>query len=207
MSCITTAGVRALVRRAGRESSVSRMHKVVEGEPVAPPGVISVLGGKITGYRAIAEEVTDAVCRRLNASDRTSATADLPLPGARPLKEHANGTEDVPTFLYDLYGTRAAEVVGLARSENGLDRQLSPQYPDIAAQVLFSVRFEHCVKLSDFLRRRTLLGATADQGLDAAPAVSTLMAAELGWDAARTAAELEEYGRDVAATVAFKHNV
>ena len=55
----TTAGVRALVTQGGRASAVSRMHKVVENEPLQ--GVISVLGGKITGYRAIAEEVTDAV--------------------------------------------------------------------------------------------------------------------------------------------------
>jgi glycerol-3-phosphate dehydrogenase len=201
----TTAGVRALVRRSGRESSVSRMHKVVEGEPVAPPGVISVLGGKITGYRAIAEEVTDAVCRRLGAAERKSSTADTPLPGARPLA-HSASDGDVASFLYDLYGTRAAEVVRLARSANGLDRQLSPKYPDLAAQATFSVRFEHCLKLSDFLRRRTLLGASDDQGLDAAPAAAALMAAELGWDAARTAAEIEEYRRDVAATLAFKYN-
>jgi glycerol-3-phosphate dehydrogenase len=200
----TTAGVRALVRRSGRESSVSRMHKVVEGEPVAPPGVISVLGGKITGYRAIAEEVTDAVCRRLNATDRPSVTADAPLPGARPSAEVAG---PIPSHLYDLYGTRAADVVGLARSGTGLDRQLSPNYPDIAAQVLFAVRVEQCVKLSDFLRRRTLLGASPDQGLDAAAPVAALMAGELGWNAARVAAELEEYRHDVAATLAFKNTL
>ena len=200
----TTAGVRALVRRAGRESSVSRMLKVVEGEPVAPPGVISVLGGKITGYRAIAEEVTDAVCRRLHASDRRSVTADTPLPGARPLRENSEAG-DITSFLYDLYGTRAVDVVELSRSGEGLDRQLSPKYPDIAAQVLFSVRLEYCVRLSDFLRRRTLLGASADQGLDAASPVAALMARELGWDAARMATEIDEYRRDVAATLAFKH--
>ena len=200
----TTAGVRALVRRSGRESSVSRMHKVVEGAPVAPPGVISVLGGKITGYRAIAEEVTDAVCRRLKA-ERPSSTADAPLPGARPLAGHAGETVQAASFLYDLYGTRAADVIRLARSE-GLDRRLSPKYPEIAAQVVYSVRFEHCVRLSDFLRRRTLLGASADQGLDAAETAAQLMASELKWDGARLATELDEYRRDVASTLAFKNN-
>jgi glycerol-3-phosphate dehydrogenase len=200
----TTAGVRALVRRSGRESSVSRMHRVVEGAPVAPPGVISVLGGKITGYRAIAEEVTDVVCRRLKA-ERPSVTADTPLPGARPLAGNAGETGQAASFLYDLYGTRAADVIRLARSE-GLDRRLSSKYPDIAAQVVYSVRFEHCVRLSDFLRRRTLLGASADQGLDAAETAAQLMGSELKWDATRMAAELDEYRRDVATTVAFKNN-
>jgi len=196
----TTAGVRALVRRDGRESSVSRMHKVVEGEPVAPPGIISVLGGKITGYRAIAEEVTDAVCRRVGRRDCRATTAETPLPGARP----APGTGAVPPHLYDLYGARAAEVLALARLTPGLDAPLSPRYPDLAAQVVFSVRAEHCMRLSDFLRRRTLLGASDDQGWDAAPRAAALMAGELGWPAARIAEELESYRRDVAATLAFK---
>lgn len=68
----SNAGVRALVRQSGSESSVSRMHKVEETQP----GMISILGGKITGYRAIAEEATDAVCSRLGrkAACRTHQT-------------------------------------------------------------------------------------------------------------------------------------
>ena len=56
----TNAGVRALVTQEGSESSVSRAHKVT-----SEPGLVSVLGGKITGYRAIAEETTDVVERQL----------------------------------------------------------------------------------------------------------------------------------------------
>ena len=47
------------------------------------PGLISVLGGKITGYRAIAEEATDRVCRVLGVT-HACETAARPLPGARP---------------------------------------------------------------------------------------------------------------------------
>ena len=61
----TTAGVRALVREPGRPSAVSRMHRLATDVP--SPGIISILGGKITGYRAIAEEAVDAVCRRLRS--------------------------------------------------------------------------------------------------------------------------------------------
>ena len=194
----TTAGVRALVTERGRPSAVSRMHKVVDGIPV--PGTISVLGGKITGYRAIAEEVTDAVCRRVGETRRCT-TADVPLPGAAAAAGSA--ASDAPAFLRDLYGTRAPEVVALGRSAAGLDRQLSPNYPDIGAQVLFAVRMEHCLRLSDFIRRRTLLGAATDQGWDAAPRVADLMAAELAWSPAQVSAEMDAYGRDIASTRAF----
>jgi glycerol-3-phosphate dehydrogenase len=196
----TTAGVRALVTERGRPSAVSRMHKVVDDVPL--PGTISVLGGKITGYRAIAEEVTDAVCRRIGET-RRSATADVVLPGAREATAAARGGLEPPEFLRGLYGTRAAQVVALAQSAAGLDRQLSPYYPDIGAQVLFAVRSEHCRRLSDFIRRRTLLGASADQGWDAAPRAADLMAAELAWSPAQVSAELDTYRRDIAFTRAF----
>jgi glycerol-3-phosphate dehydrogenase len=194
----TTAGVRALVRRGGRESSVSRMHKVVEGAPVAPPGVISVLGGKITGYRAIAEEVTDVICRRLGAANRKSETADTPLPGAC-------GADRRPhDHLYDLYGTRAEEVLALAQTDPRLAQRLAAPYPDIGAQVTFAARFEHCRTLSDFLRRRTLLGATADQGWEAARPAAQLLAAELEWSGTRIEEELAAYRADVEGTLAFR---
>lgn len=202
----TTAGVRALVRRAGPESSVSRMHKVIEGEPVAPDGIISILGGKITGYRAIAEEVTDAVCRRLGATNRRSVTAETPLPGARGADPGNAGHLGVTPHLYDLYGARAPDIVALAQSAPELNRPLSPKYPDIAAQAIFAVRHERCLRLSDFLRRRTLLGASVDQGWDAAAPAAALMGAELGWSALRVSEELEAYGRDIAATQAFRNS-
>ncbi|MGH9309626.1 MAG: glycerol-3-phosphate dehydrogenase/oxidase, partial [Vicinamibacterales bacterium] len=196
----TTAGVRALVRQRGSESSVSRMHKIVVGGPIAPAGMISVLGGKITGYRAIAEDVSDAVCRQLGATGRRAVTAERPLPGAPSNGAHA---PIVPAHLFDLYGRRAEDVLALAASTPGLDRPLAPNYPDMGAQVVFSVRHEYCVRLSDFLRRRTLLGASDDQGWAAAPAAAAVMASELGWSAGRVAGEIEAYQREIEATRSF----
>lgn len=78
----TNAGVRALVMEEGSESSVSRLHKISNEADARRRGLIEVLGGKLTGYRAIAEEVTDLACRLLDRRERC-ATADTPLPGAR----------------------------------------------------------------------------------------------------------------------------
>ena len=198
----TTSGVRALVRKPGKESSVSRMHKIVDGEPVGPRGTISILGGKITGYRAIAEEATDAVCHRLGAATRRGTTAERPLPGA--VERGGTRGEAAPAHLYDLYGARAAEVLALARTDPDLARPLSPGYPEIAAQAVFGARHEHCQRLSDFLRRRTLLGATSDQGLDAARPAAALMGRELGWTAERIDEEVDAYSCDVAGTIRFR---
>lgn len=83
----TNAGVRALVMQAGRESEVSRSHRIETS-----PGLVSILGGKITGYRSIAEEATDAAARMLGSS-APCATAENLLPGAlqsapQDLREH-----------------------------------------------------------------------------------------------------------------------
>jgi len=153
----TTAGVRALVLRRGSPSSVSRMHKIVEDAPI--PGVISVLGGKITGYRAIAEHVTNVVCRRLG-SDAECVTAGTPLP--EPLRPD-----------------------------------------DVAAHAALSVRDEHAVHLSDFMRRRTALGASGDQGWGLASAIAATMGAQLGWSPEQTNTEIEAYRREIDATRGF----
>jgi glycerol-3-phosphate dehydrogenase len=195
----TTAGVRALVMQPGRASTVSRLHRIADGESAGHPGLVSILGAKITGYRAIAEEATDVVCRRLGMATRAS-TAEAPLPGAA----------DAPAarlqwpHLADLYGSRAPRVEGLAESDPELARPLSPHAPDIGAQVVFAVRHEHCQTVADFVRRRSLLGATADQGWSAVDAVSRLVARERGWSETQRLAAIDVYARDIARTIAFR---
>lgn len=178
----TNAGVRALVRKPGSASSVSRQHRILADRP----GLISVVGGKITGYRAIAEQVTDVACRLLGHR-RRSDTAVAPLPGGR--ERCGEG------YLESIYGCRAREVRELAAREPELGRPLAPEYPDIAAQVVYSVRHEQCVRLADFMLRRSLLGFRPDQGLRAAAAVAEWMARELGWTAARKEEEIRAYER------------
>ena len=179
------AGVRALVMKGGSASSVSRLHKVVDGEEMEVGGLVSVLGGKITGYRAIAEEVTNLVCSKLQVK-RSCETATLPLPGA-------SGTREVSGHLDSLYGSRAHQVLELADSDPELLKPLADDYPDIAAQVVFAVRQEQCLHLEDFLLRRTLLGFTHDQGSQALEKTVSHMARELSWSEAQTSAELRSY--------------
>ena len=195
-----TAGVRALVMQGGTASSVSRMHRVIDGELRGSPGLVSIMGGKLTGYRAIAEEATDIICRRLGVAERAT-TADEPLPGGQGSGVTSAG---VPPHLYDLYGSRAGEVMRLAAEHPDFARALSPKYPDIGAQVAFAARHEYCATVADFLRRRSLLGSTGDQGWDAAAAVAALLARELQWPADRRHREIEAYARGIERTRSFR---
>jgi glycerol-3-phosphate dehydrogenase len=191
----SNAGVRALVKDKGDESSISRMHRLMDGERAGTPGLITVLGGKITGYRAIAEEVTNLICRKLK-NRRPCLTAITPLPGAQKaalIPESSAVDQETLDHLKTLYGSRASQVLELASSDEHLKEPLDPGYRDIAAQVVFAVRSEQCVRVLDFIERRTLLGFTPDQGRRALPGVVSLMSCELGWSSSRVTQEIESY--------------
>jgi len=204
----SNAGVRALVKEEGSESSVSRMHRILDGARSGTENLISVLGGKITGYRAIAEEVVDAVCAKLNVY-APCLTARNSLPGARTDRKitHVSGAglrDETHAHLFNLYGSRASEIIQLATSCEHLREPLSPHTPDVAAQVIFAARNEQCARLVDFLLRRTLLGFSQDQGQSAAARAASLLAQELAWTPGRMSAEMELYQEHIAMTQAFR---
>jgi glycerol-3-phosphate dehydrogenase len=204
----SNAGVRALVKEKGSNSSVSRRHRIADGAHTGSQNLISVLGGKITGYRAIAEDVVDAVCRKLNMK-APCVTATTPLPGGRGAVQPA----DIPgaglqsetiTHLFEFYGSRANQVIQIAVSGEHMRERLSQHGPDIEAQVIFAARTEQCVRLADFLLRRTLLGFTQDQGQSAAARTAALLAEELAWTPERASAEINIYQDYIRATQAFR---
>jgi len=200
----TWAGVRALVREEGiSEGQVSRKHALFDHERRdGVAGVLSVVGGKITAYRAIAEEVTDAVALKLTLRVEAS-TADAPLPGARSDPRRTVGpseTVDGETaqHLERVYGTRSRELLALALTDPALRRPLCSHHRGIAAEVVHAVSREWAITLGDVLLRRTALGLMACQALDCIDAVAERMGLLLGWDAQRRAAEIDAYRREIA---------
>jgi glycerol-3-phosphate dehydrogenase len=195
----TYAGVRALVREEGvSESKVSRKHDLYDHQKrdrVA--GVISVVGGKITAYRDIAEEATDLVAERLKARGR-SATARHALPGARDDGVAAPATVSAATWAHlgSIYGSRAGRVLALADGDAAL-RPLCPHHAGIAAEVDHAVESEWARTVGDVLLRRTMLGLASCQGVDAAETVAARMGARLGWDSARRAEEVAHYRAEI----------
>jgi glycerol-3-phosphate dehydrogenase len=187
----TWAGVRALVRVEGvREGEVSRKHALFDHETrEGVRGVLSIVGGKITAYRAIAEEVVGWVVARRGVSARACTTADMPLPGAR-------GTFG-ESHLEAIYGARAAEVAALAALEPSLGEPLCAHHPGMAAELVHAARAEWAVSIGDALLRRTMLGLRACQGLDCVGRIADVLGAALGWDAQRRRDEIASYRREI----------
>jgi glycerol-3-phosphate dehydrogenase len=199
------AGVRALVRKEGvKEGEVSRKHAIrrhdVHG---GPGGVVSVLGGKITAYRDIAEQVSDAAARMLGVGARAD-TARGPLPGGEqrpdvvmerllPRAAEVGWNDETVRDLVDLYGARAASLVAFAEREPALRVRLPGDRGYVAAQVVHAVRAEGAARLTDVMLRRVPLGLTRDMGREALETVAAIAADELGWSPARRRAEIDEY--------------
>jgi glycerol-3-phosphate dehydrogenase len=132
-----------------------------------------------------------------------SRTAELQLVGAAPRAEldrlagelTAEGGfgADQAAGLVSRHGTQAREVVRLGLAEDLL-RPLAPDVPHLEVEVAWAVREELALGLDDVLSRRMRLSmARRDRCASVAPRVAEIMGAELGWDAARQAAEVEAF--------------
>ena len=185
----TNAGVRALVRRDGHASAVTRSHSVIAEH--SPVGLVSIIGGKLTGYRGIAEEATNRVCRLLEVDARCT-TASEPLPGGRPAPAVEPGflSEGQRAHLQALYGSRRGEILQLVADRPELGHPLMDGEPDVAAQVVHAVRREACERVADVVFRRSRLAFTPHRGRPALARIAGVMREELGWSDVRTAEEL-----------------
>ncbi len=187
----TWAGLRPLVEDgAAGASAVSREHVITDG----PGGMVTVAGGKLTTYRRMSAQVVDHLVKRLNA-DRGSWPAEAgtdrePLPGGESASLgtiRSLGIDagiDITTVEHMLrhYGTEAAGIFNLMRSEPGLAERLQPDHPAVAAEVIHAARKEFARTVTDVLVRRIHLFYEArDQGAAAATRTAELLAQELHW--------------------------
>jgi glycerol-3-phosphate dehydrogenase len=209
----TWAGVRALVRvehvREGKVSRKHALHDHARRDGVA--GIVSVVGGKITGYRAIAEEVGDLVARRLEHVDRRdSATQIRPLPGGYLEDLHTYVLNELwpraaalgldrqqAEHLGSLYGSLAPAVLARAERSPHLLERVCPHQPTIVAQLERAVADEWAVSLGDVLLRRTPLGLAACQALDCLDMVADHLARLRGWGRSERASQIEAYQREI----------
>jgi glycerol-3-phosphate dehydrogenase len=199
------AGLRPLLNEEGKQpSEISRKDEIMVD---ATSGLVSVAGGKLTTHRAMAERVVDLVCRRLGR-DAPCRTAALVLPGGECAAAElpaltARVAAALPRLgpgaagrLVRLYGT-AAEAIAARVARDPEAGEPLPGLPEVPrAEIEHVLDTEMALTLTDILERRTrVLLFAPGQGREAAAAVAALAARRLGWDAARTAAELDEYNR------------
>jgi glycerol-3-phosphate dehydrogenase len=162
------AGLRPLLAAGGATADLSRRHAVL----VSDNGVVSVVGGKLTTYRRMAQDAVDRAVRLAGLTAGPCRTRRLPLVGAAPRAELAR--LDAPARLVRRYGTEAGLVLASARAVTGLpDEQLlapaSDTVPVTLAELVFGVAHEGAVCVDDLLDRRTRVGLVAEDRAAAVP--------------------------------------
>jgi glycerol-3-phosphate dehydrogenase len=145
------AGLRPLVEGGGRSADLSRKHAVLAGSD----GLLTVVGGKLTTYRRMAEDAVDAAVRLAGLPASPCRTARLPLLGAAPRPELS--LVDAAPRLVARYGTEAPRVAALGELDAEFAAPVAPGTEITAAEVVWAVRNEGALDVADVLERRTRL--------------------------------------------------
>jgi glycerol-3-phosphate dehydrogenase len=131
--------------------------------------VLTVVGGKLTTYRAMAEETVDAAVELLGRGARRSVTARLPLVGAAPRRVLQR--VPAPARLVARYGTEAPRVHALGAEPVVAGR------PETVGELRFAVRAEGARTVGDLLDRRTRIGLVPTDRPPAVPRAEAALSA------------------------------
>lgn len=182
------AGQRPLVRPPGREGkatkAISRNHEIL----ISDAGLVTIVGGKWTTYRKMAEDTLDKAITLGGLEDRPCVTANLQLHGWR--------SPNAPVLSECLanYGSEAPKIEALLSADPTLGELLHPDLPYLKASVIWAARHEQARTLEDVLARRTrALILNAKAAAEAAPVVAQLLAQELDQEAAWARSQVENF--------------
>jgi len=183
------AGIRPLPRNdKGPESSITRRHIIKLNRKIAGE-LISIIGGKLTTYRNLAEQTVDRLGKLLGRKLPRCRTQDVKLPGAyrldeaRDLLQATAGLSGVGVErLLQIYGGRAIDLIALANSAPPLGKAIDAADSVLAAEVIFAIREEMARTLADIVYRRLMVGLNADQGRPLYEMIAAIAADELGWN-------------------------
>jgi glycerol-3-phosphate dehydrogenase len=180
------AGLRPLAADPDNPAStkeVSRRHKIT----VSHSGLLTIIGGKWTTYRRMAEETVDRAIREGFLKEAKCITSVLKLTTLS-----SNNTSG----RLQIYGDSSIEIRKMISEKPALGLPLDPRLPYTKAEIIWICRNEMPFNLEDILARRTRsLFLNARASADIAPEVAGLMAIELGHDSKWETNQVESYNQ------------
>ncbi len=198
----TYCGVRPLpYNTGGDESTISRSHFVIDHvKRGGPNGLLTIVGGKLTTYRALSRMTLAAIRKHVAPSGERVGES------AVPHASEAGGwrLEAGPWPQRDplgVYGRRGDEVRALIAAEPALGEQICAHNPELLAQVAYAVDRQQAVTLADVLLRRLPVGWSKCHALDGAERAARVMAQRLGWSDDDIARAVSAYQRELARTL------
>ncbi len=177
------AGIRPLARSGSSRNTakLARDHVI----RVSSTSLVSIMGGKWTTYRRMAEDCVDRAAEVGGLLPTPCRTKTLPIHGAEG--ESRSGA-------LASYGSDGPAIEQLAKANPAWNHPLAERLPHVGAQVVWAARHELARSVEDVLARRIrALFYDAEAALAAAPKVAELLAAELGRDADWQADQLRQF--------------
>jgi glycerol-3-phosphate dehydrogenase len=192
------AGVRPLPKReSGPESAITRKH-IIKKHRVLARGLVSVIGGKLTTYRNLAEQTVNYVNKKTGMKGQECVTRSRLLPGADDIDKARDALTEFDGLsdqgkkrLLNIYGGRVLELLELAESDNELAATLGADDSILVAEIRFVIEHEKAVTLVDIIFRRMMLGLSANQGADIAPQIASVAATLLDWNGREQKTQLQ----------------
>ncbi len=180
------AGLRPLAKPEDEQKAtkeISRSHKIL----ISISGLITIIGGKWTTYRRMAEDTIEKAIMLGGFPERNCITQHLPIHGFRM-------DIDANTDLMAPYGLDKEEILAIGEEETELAGLLSEKLHIYKSQVAWAVRKEMARTVEDVLARRTrALFLDARESLRIAPEVANIMAKELGQNEDWKTSQLKDY--------------
>ena len=200
----TYSGVRPLPNAEGKKpGSITRKHIIYDHNQEGLQNLISLIGGKLTTYRNVGEEMVDKILNKTKQAHQPCKTHTLPLPGCILLDDRriqqaiTEYGKILPiktiNHLFNTYGARALEVLALTKDNSELAAAISPHLPDIKAQIVYAVHSEFAHSLVDILRHRTTLAMNGNYGLDLLPILTEVLHQYCDWSWERCDRACSEY--------------
>jgi glycerol-3-phosphate dehydrogenase len=197
------AGYRPLLRArssAHSTAKLSRTHAVLQNES----GLVTIVGGKLTTYRRMAQDTIDVLSRRDGSTSMAHPTTNLPLSGSAgwpasqrdlEVKGAALGlSPQTISHLGESHGSHASALLKLIESDASLRERLVEDLPYIRAEVVWACRHEMAMTLDDVLARRTsIILEDRDRGAGIVDDVAALMSKELDWSPEQQKVMIDAY--------------
>ncbi len=210
----TYAGIRPLVMQKGKaESEVSRNHIIF----FSSDGLLTIAGGKLTEWRAMAEDLFVKIEKNKIFSDihresyfsRQKFIITLEKEEWEKILEYSGLylEQDITDHLYQQYGKGAKKILDLMKADESLTERLIEENDFTKAEILYTLRYELTPHLIDVFCRRTEMSLLIDhkKASEVTKKVANIMQKEYSWNDSTKTNEINQYLDYINKTVSFIH--
>ena len=207
----TYSGVRPLPYKPGEDpSNITRKHIIFDHSNEQIENLISVIGGKLTTYRHLSEQVVDLVLKKNNIENIPCKTKEIPYlrnidsdidryfqQQYKKVQKKYGIDSDIFEHLVKLYGSQYKNVLDLVLKEKELGYLIDSHSLDIKAQIIYAIQSEMAYTITDVLLRRTTLGLNEKLGVDSVSHVADILKEQLSYTDTEIKKQVSDYQANV----------